>query len=307
MRRMVPCPGRTGRCVVRLSTFVVPDDLRLHGGRQYDVYERNVNMFGMLLSAWRFRFFILSSVHTELRAKFIRSRLGGLWMILNPLAQVVIFAFVLSAVLSAKLEGIDNRYGYAIYLMSGTLGWTLFAEIVNRCLTLFIDNGNILKKLAFPKIALPLIVIGSALVNNILLFVAILVIFGLLGHMPGLALLYLPALMLTTIILAIGFGLTVGVLNVFMRDIGQVVPVVMQFVYWFTPVVYMVHIIPEQYRVWMKFNILIPIITGYQDVLLYNRAPDWAALGGTLLVGVLLSAFSLILFRKASPEMVDQL
>ena len=106
-------------------------------------------------------------------------------MILNPLSQVLIFAFVLSAVLSAKLPGIDNQYAYAIYLMAGTLGWSLFAEIVNRCLTLFIDNGNILKKLVFPKIALPLIVTGSALVNNTLLFVAILLIFGVLGHLPS--------------------------------------------------------------------------------------------------------------------------
>ena len=122
-------------------------------------------MVSMLSGAWRYRFFIFSSIETELRIKFVRSRLGGLWMILNPLSQVLIFAFVLSAVLSAKLPGIDNQYAYAIYLMSGTLGWSLFAEIVNRCLTLFIDTGNLLKKIAFPKIALPLIVTGSALVK----------------------------------------------------------------------------------------------------------------------------------------------
>jgi lipopolysaccharide transport system permease protein len=264
-------------------------------------------MFGMLSGAWRYRYFIVSSIQTELRIKFIRSRLGGLWMILNPLAQVLIFAFVLSAVLSAKLEGINNRYAYAIYLMAGTLGWSLFAEIVNRCLTLFIDNGNILKKLAFPKIALPLIVIGSALVNNVLLLAAILVIFGLLGHMPGLALLWLPLLMLVTITMAIGLGLMVGVVNVFMRDIGQVVPVLMQFAYWFTPIVYMVHIIPEQYRGLLALNPLIPVITSYQDVMLYNRMPDLAGLAISLVLGLGLSVFSMIIFRKASPEMVDQL
>lgn len=264
-------------------------------------------MFGMLSGAWRYRFFILSSIQTELRTKFIRSRLGGLWMILNPLAQVVIFAFVLSAVLSAKLQGVDNRYAYAIYLMSGTLGWSLFAEIVNRCLTLFIDNGNILKKLAFPKIALPLVVVGSALVNNLLLLLAILAIFGVLGHPPGLALLWLPVLMLVAIVLALGLGLLFGVLNVFIRDVGQVVPVLMQFLYWFTPVVYMVHIIPEQYRDWLSLNPLIPLITGYHDVMLYNRTPEWSGLAGTFLIGVVLSGFSLVMFRKASPEMVDQL
>lgn len=264
-------------------------------------------MKAMLLAAWRYRFFIFSSIKTELRSKFIRSRLGGIWMILNPLAQVLIFAFVLSAVLSAKLPGIDNQYAYAIYLMAGTLGWSLFAEIVNRCLTLFIDNGNILKKLVFPKIALPLIVTGSALVNNALLFVSILVIFGILGHYPGTALIWLPMLMLITIALAIGLGLGLGVLNVFMRDIGQVIPVIMQFLYWFTPVVYMVNIIPEQYRGWLVLNPMIPIITGYQDVLLYNRTPGWEGLCETAIVAFILLVASLIIFRKASAEMVDQL
>jgi lipopolysaccharide transport system permease protein len=228
-------------------------------------------------------------------------------MILNPLAQVLIFAFVLSAVLSAKLPGIDNQYAYSIYLMAGTLGWSLFSEIVNRCLTLFIDNGNILKKLAFPKIALPLIVTGSASVNNLLLFVAIMVIFGVLGHPPGIELIWVPVLMLVTIALAFGVGLGLGVLNVFMRDIGQVVPIVMQFLFWLTPIVYMVNIIPEQYRGWLELNPLIPIITSYQDVLLYKRAPNLASLAEVAIVAAVLLSFSLLIFRKASPEMVDQL
>lgn len=264
-------------------------------------------MLGMLPAAWRYRFFIFSSIRTDLRSKFVRSRLGGLWMILNPLAQVVIFAFVLSSVLSAKLPGIDNRYAYAIYLMSGTLGWSLFSEIVNRCLTLFIDNGNILKKLAFPKIALPLIVVGSAVVNNLLLFTAILGIFALLGHAPGLALLWLPVLMMVAIAFSVGLGLGLGVLNVFLRDIGQVVPVVMQFLYWFTPVVYMSNIIPAQYRGWLMLNPLIPIITSYQNIMLYNRAPEWAGLAGTAAVALVLLFFSMALFRKSNQEMVDQL
>lgn len=264
-------------------------------------------MFSIIESAWRFRFFISSSIRTELRVKFVRSRLGGLWMILNPLAQVLIFAFILSAVLSAKLPGIDNRYAYAIYLMSGTLCWALFSEVVSRCLTLFIDNGNIMKKLAFPRIALPLIVAGSALVNNFLLFLAVLLIFGALGHVPGTALLCLPVLVAVTLALALGLGLGLGVLNVFMRDIGQVVPVLIQFIYWLTPVVYMIDIIPATYRGWLFLNPLVPLVTGYHDVLLYNRAPDWAGVAGTGVLAVALLGVSLVLFRKASPEMVDQL
>ena len=261
----------------------------------------------MLRAAWLYRFFIVTSIKTELRTRFVRSRLGGFWMILNPLAQVFLFAFVLSAVMSAKLPGINNRYAYAIYLMAGTLGWSLFVEIVNKCVMVFVDNANILKKLVFPKIALPLIVTGSALINNILLFLAILVIFGALGHSPGVAIVWLPLLMILTIAGAVGVGLILGVLNVFIRDIGHMVPVLLQFLFWFTPIAYMVNIIPQQYRGWLVFNPLIPIITAYQDVLLYNRSPNWVELSEVAVVAIMLLAFSLFLFRKASPEMVDQL
>ncbi len=133
---------------------------------------------------WDYRYFIISSIITEFRSRFARSRLGGLWMILHPLAQVLIYALVLSAVLSAKLPGISNQFAYAIYLMAGTLSWTLFSEVLNRSLGVFVDNGNLLKKVSFPKIALPLILMGSALVNNVLLFSAIFIVFGLLGHSP---------------------------------------------------------------------------------------------------------------------------
>ncbi len=264
-------------------------------------------MLGMLSGAWRYRFFIFSSIQTELRSRFVRSRLGGLWMILNPLAQVLIFAFVLSAVLAAKLPGINNQYAYAIYLMAGTLGWSLFADIINRCLMLFIANGNLLKKLAFPKITLPLIVTGSAMVNNLLLLLAILVIFGLLGHMPSYALLWLPVVMLINIAFALGLGLILGVLNVFMRDIEQIVPVVLQFLFWFTPIVYMANILPARYQAWLLLNPMIPIITAYQNILLYNAPPAWERLGWIALASVALLAFALLLFRKASPEMADVL
>ncbi|MEY4504149.1 MAG: hypothetical protein RL154_442, partial [Pseudomonadota bacterium] len=124
----------------------------------------------ILKAIWAYRYFILSSIRTEFRSRFTRSKLGGVWMILNPLAQVAIYALVLSAVLSAKLPGITSQYAYAIYLMAGTLGWSLFAEILGRSLNIFVDNGNLIKKMSFPKIALPMITAGSALANNALLF-----------------------------------------------------------------------------------------------------------------------------------------
>jgi lipopolysaccharide transport system permease protein len=264
-------------------------------------------MFAMLTSAWRYRFFIVSSIKTDLRLRFARSRLGGVWMIVHPLAQVIIFAFILSAVLASKLPGIDSKYAYAIYLMAGILGWSLFAEIINRCLNLFIENANLLKKLVFPRIALPLIVTGSAVLNNAVLLAAILLIFGLLGHLPGVALVWLPCVMAINIALALGCGLALGVLNVFIRDVAQIVPVGLQFVFWSTPIVYMSTILPERLRDWLSLNPLFPIISAYQDILLYDRAPNWLHLSVVAFMAALSLVISLLLFRKASGEMVDHL
>lgn len=264
-------------------------------------------MFNMLSSAWRFRYFILSSISTEFRSRFIRSRLGGLWMILHPLSQVLIFSFALSAVLSARLPGIENRYAYGIYLMAGMLAWSLFTEIVSRCLTLFIDNGNLIKKLAFPKITLPIIATGTALVNNGLLFISMLAIFGAVGHSASAALFWLPGLVLINIAFSLGVGLTLGVLNVFLRDIGQIVPVVLQFMFWFTPIAYMTQIIPERYQPWLVLNPLIPLVTAYHEVIVYNRVPDVASLATTALIAGISLLLALVLFRRASPEMVDLL
>ena len=261
----------------------------------------------MLAAVWQFRHFIVSSIWNEFRLRFIRSRMGGLWGIINPLMQVAIFAFILSHLMASKLPGINNPYAYAIYLMSGTLAWNLFAESIQRSLNLFIDNGNLLKKIAFPRISLPLIVGGGVLLNNMLLLIATVTIFLLLGHVPGVQILWLPVLTLLALALGMGTGLVLGILNVFLRDVGQIVPIALQFLYWFTPVVYMAHIIPEHYRQWLVFNPMYAIVEAYHNILVFKQPPALLGLVLVSLITVLLLALAFKLFRKASPEMVDML
>ena len=229
-------------------------------------------------------------------------------MVIHPLAQAAIFALVLAELMGAKLPGmVNDKFAYAIYLMSGMLAWALFSEVIGRCLTLFIDNGNILKKIAFPRMCLPLIVAGSVLLNNLLLFLAIIVVFGFLGHVPGAQIAWVPVLMLVTLALALGIGLILGVLNVFIRDVGQVVPVVLQLGFWFTPIVYTPNILPEAFRSILRLNPMTPVVQSYQNAMLFNTAPDFAGLGWLVLVTIALLGVSLIMFRRASAEMVDVL
>ncbi|MBI3775768.1 MAG: ABC transporter permease [Gammaproteobacteria bacterium] len=260
-----------------------------------------------LFGAWRYKQFIVSSIRNEFLARFARSKVGGLWMVIHPLSQVLIFALILSEVISARLPDIENKHAYALYLMAGMLAWMSFSEIVTRCLTLFIDNGNLMKKMAFPRICLPLIASGAVLVNNTLLFAAILVVFVALGHVPSIMALWLPLLIMLVMSLGLGVGLILGVINVFIRDIGQVVPVILQALFWLTPIVYTVRTLPETYRDWFVLNPLYPLVTSFQNVLVFGQPPEWGGLMGLVLAVAVTLPLALFIFRKASAEMVDSL
>jgi len=264
-------------------------------------------MKDMFQAIWTYRHFIFSSIRNDLRSRFARSKLGALWMILQPLAQVAIYSLVLSRIMAAKLPGIDSPYAYSIYLLAGMQAWSLFNEIVTRSLTVFVENGSMLKKIVFPRVCLPIITVGSALVNNIFLFVVMIVVFALLGHFPAVALLWMPLLMFTTAAFSLGLGLLLGVLNVFIRDIAQFMMVVLQLWFWLTPVVYMASIVPARLRSLMQLNPMYWIVSGYQQALVYGRNPDISGLVPVTIAAIVLLALSLLLFRKAAPDMVDVL
>ncbi len=264
-------------------------------------------MKNIFLSVWVYRFFILSSIKTEFRSRFARSKFGGLWVVLHPLALVLIYAFILSQLMSAKLPGVATQYAYPVYILSGIVGWTLFTEILGRSLTIFIDNGNLIKKMHFPKLSLPIIVVGSALVNFLLLFMMMFVVFGFLGHLPYHFIYWIPLLTIIVIGLSLGIGLFFGILNVFMRDIGQVMNILLQFWFWLTPIVYMVSIIPEKYHWIIMLNPMSGVTMGFQNVLLYDKAPDFGLLIYPSMVAIIFLILSMILFKKASAEMADVL
>ncbi|TPM49925.1 ABC transporter permease [Mesorhizobium sp. B2-2-3] len=261
----------------------------------------------MFRSLWQYRHFIMSSIRGDLKGRFVRSRLGGLWFILHPLAQAVIFSIVLSEVLKARLPDTDSPAAYPIYLLSGMAAWTLFSEILMRSMTVFIEQAPVMKKIAFPRLCLPVIVGGTALINHLLLLIALFIIFIFLGHIPGRALVLLPIGII--LIAAIGFGLGVilGVMNVFIRDVAQIMMIVLQLWYWLTPIVYPANVLPEEYSFILRLNPITPIVALYQDALLFNKWPSPEGLIMPAVLGFVSMAFAMIFFRRASPELVDVL
>lgn len=261
----------------------------------------------MLLAVWHYRHFILTSIRNDLRVRFARSRLGAIWGILQPLAQGGIYAIVFTRVLGAKLPDAPNKFAYAIYLLAGLAGWTLFSEVVTRCLTIFVDNGSLLKKMVFPRICLPLIVTGSSLQNNLLLLAATMGIFIAVGDYPGWVWLWVPMLTAVTVLFGLALGLILGVLNVFVRDVAQVMNIVLQLWFWLTPIVYAVNILPGHFALVLRLNPMYAICSSYQQVFVWGQPPHFKTLGAIVVLSLVLLAIGMSLFRRASSDMVDVL
>jgi lipopolysaccharide transport system permease protein len=264
-------------------------------------------MLLLLRPVWAYRSFVLSAISSDIRARFVGSRLGGLWALVHPLVEVAMYAIVLSAIMSSRLSGIDNRFSYAIYLMAGLSFWTLFSDLVNRGLNVFLVHAPLLKKVAFPVATLPLVVGGTALVNNLLLIGMVLLAYLLMGHGWSWALLVLPVLLALTVVLGLGLGFLLGILNVFVRDVGQIVPIALQLCFWFTPIVYPLQAIPLRFRGWFEINPLFHMVQGYHDVLAFQKLPSWGWLVMVAGVGVVLVILAAALYRRARPELVDML
>ena len=264
-------------------------------------------MINRLRTLWSHRHFVVQSVRDDYRGRFARSRIGTAWMVLHPLMMALVYAIVLSEVLSLKLQNIDSRAGYALYLLSGIVAWSIFADVLNRGVTMFIDSKGILTKVAVPKIVIPVTVAAWALTNFTLLFAVILVIFMVYGQMPDLnwILLLLPAAV--ALLLGSALGLLLGVMNVFARDVGQVMQVVVNIWFWLTPIVYSTDMTPEGAARFIELNPMTNVVKGFQDVMVYQVAPDLSSLLYPLGLAVGIGMFAALFLLRGASELVDAL
>lgn len=264
-------------------------------------------MVGQLSRIYSYRFFILSSIRNEFKSKFSRSKLGALWMIINPIIQSIVYATVLSSIIASKLPGIESKYAYALYLLSGMLAWALFQEILMGCVNVFVDKADLMKKVSFPRVCLPVIAAGVALVNNFFLLVAMLVVFLFLGHRFSAAVMLLPAIIAINFIFALSLGTILGILNVVVRDVGQATQVILQALFWLTPIVYTPNILPLGVKDVLLASPLYKLVSSYHAVLVYGSLPDIVYVCQVGAIALLLAGFAMVLYGRASSDISDAL
>ena len=262
----------------------------------------------MFSNIWQYRQFIYSCVKRDFQARYTGSMLGILWAVFQPLAMILVYTLVFSEIMRSKLHGMEMmQFAYSIYLCAGVLNWGLFSETLNGCVNVFLVNANLMKKVSFPRICLPVITMLSALSNFIVGFALFLLFLFLIGEFPWrTGIFFFPVLAIQTLF-SVTLGIGLGVLNVFFRDVGQMLNVALQFWFWFTPVVYPVGIIPEAIRGLFVLNPMYHIITAYQAIFVYHKCPDVTGLSAIFLVSLLIGLWSLRIYRKHVGELVDEL
>lgn len=261
----------------------------------------------MLRALWAYRGFVLGNIMREFQLKYRNSLLGAAWTIINPLAMIVVYTVIFAQVMRAKLPGVDSTFAYSIYLCAGVLTWGLFSEITGRTLNMFLENANLLKKLSFPRLCLPVVVVANACVNFAIVFGLFTAFLLVSGNFPGWPFLALAPLLAVQIAFAMGLGIALGVLNVFFRDVGQFFGIFLQFWFWLTPIVYPANILPEPIKPFMSLNPMARLSSAYQTILVNGQWPDWAALWPMAVLAALLCLLGLHLFRQHAGEMVDEL
>jgi len=255
----------------------------------------------------KYRGFIVGSIRRDFQSRYQNSILGAMWAILNPLAMIMVYTVVFSQIMKTRLPGLDNGFGYSIYLCAGIFTWGLFQEILTKSSSMFLDNSHLLKKLRFPKICLPIIIVGSASLNFLIIFSLFTLFLVVSGSFPGVSFVALLPVLLLLITFATGLGLIVGVLNVFFRDVGHAFGVLLQFWFWLTPIVYPLGALPERYQSLLMINPMTTIVMACQRILTSGQWPNWERLGVAAVLSLLLCALGLSLLRRHAAELMDEL
>jgi lipopolysaccharide transport system permease protein len=262
----------------------------------------------MLSAIWKFRKFIWNSAKRELVSRYRGSVLGSIWVLLNPLASVLIYTVIFTQVMRARLPLVDDSMSYGLFLCAGIIPWSFFAEVLTRSSTMFIEQSNLIKKANFPRSAVPAVVAVVASVNLTVIFSIFLLFLILMGRFPGWSILGLAPLLLLQLGFASGLGLIFGTINIFFRDVGQALVIFLQFWFWLTPIVYPISILPDLFqKLMLQLNPMAHLILAYQNVVLYDTWPNWRDFQLFTLATVVSLLFGFLIFKKLSNEMVDDL
>lgn len=264
---------------------------------------------------------LLTLIKRDLAARYKGSLLGRFWLVLNQLAQLVVYTYAFSIVLRAKPPEIQSlplneTMAYALWLFAGLIPWTALVAGVLPAATSVLGQPNLVKKVVFPLKLLPLVPIGVAMLESlagILILLTVMAFSLTSGHSIPLHALLLPILWIPQILLMTGLGYICASLTVFIRDIPQTLGIVLNLCFYLTPIVYSVSN-PELPK-WLpdlvyRVNPMAGIVQGYRDILglkLAETAIRWDAIGYSTGIALVIFILGYSLYHRLQKGFADLL
>lgn len=251
---------------------------------------------------WRFRelFYILT--WRDLKIRYKQTLIGASWAIIQPFISMVVFTLFFNKVAGIKVNDIP----YPIFSFTGLLFWGYFSGALTKVSSSLIANQGIVTKVYFPRIMLPISGTLLGLVDFFFAGVIFVGLFAYYGIVPGLSgiLLIVPMLLLS-LFAALGLGCIFAALMVRYRDVGAGVPFLIQIGLFITPIIYPVSTVPEKYQWLLSLNPMATVVTTMRAGLLHQGTINWAAIGISSVVALVLLVVGVLVFGKAEREFAD--
>jgi lipopolysaccharide transport system permease protein len=239
----------------------------------------------------------------DVSVRYKQTSIGIAWAILRPLLTVLVFTVIFGKL--AKLPS-DGRVPYALMVAAGMLPWYLFATSLAETAESLVSNAALIGKVYFPRMIIPAATILAALVDFACSFVILLGVMVWYRFAPGWQILMLPLFVVLAILTALGPGLWMSALNVKYRDFRYIIPFVLQFGIYVSPVAFSSTLVPHRWRVFYNLNPMVGVIDGFRWCILGGRSPAFGAgFAVSIVVAVTLLYLGVVRFRKIERAFAD--
>ena len=250
---------------------------------------------------YNYRELLKTNIKKEIRGKYKGSWLGVIWTFLNPLLMLAIYAIVFPHILRVDVEN------YTIFMIVALIPWNFFTTAIQTGTNSVVINGNILKKVYFPREIIPISITISQLINFLItcIIVAIFILFSGVGF--SIHLLLFPLLVLIQFMLTLGLTFILSALTVFVRDVSHFVSVILTLGFYATPIVYLGSMLPENLQIFLKLNPMAQLVESYRSVLYYHELPNMMMLTIWGIGSLVILILGYIIFKKLEKSFVEEL
>jgi len=267
---------------------------------QSNVTQRPLDHFRAL---WRYRFLVFIWLRYNILSRYSQTVLGILWIVLLPLITSLVLAFIFSEVLHIQLGNVP----FVSFFLVALVPWNLFSQGIFGGTRAILGNLGLINQVYFPREILTLLALGESIVDFTFTFTSLLLINILYGLWPSIVFVHLLPLLAIQIMLTLGLMLFVSYLCVIVRDMPQLVAVIMQILFYLSPIIYPLDSIPEKYRWLAQLNPLVSLIQGYREVILFARPPHYSELIYPASAAIVVLTLGYLFFKQNESRLADLL